>query len=583
MYEYKPLDDKNTIRVLDLRQSRDYGSLHGELRNVRLSPENALQPMDSDAPADNKPPRYEALSYVWGEPTFSRSLDCATGKISLTSNLETALTALSYHDRRRAIWVDAICIDQRNVAERGHQVKLMGQIFANAERVLIWLGPDPGGIARDTFKAIRSLARRPIRASDAQDLERVIREVTSLEWFYRLWVVQELVLAQEASVLWGQEQLDFSWIQFVLLQSQAAVVMDFKWIAFKNQFSQFDILDALDWFRPLRCADDRDRVYAILGLPYGRGRALTARVGDIEPDYAKSVEQLFYEIACICVECGQIATLLSQVHHTSDFGQVGTLQLPSWVPDWTCPTQHYTPRQKLCKDVTRWLRAQPVIYQSSRSLTLTGVLVDTVDCTTDESLDPTPSLSAIRQVSEFWKANVLPLKSMLEHPDYAEYEKSFLRALAVGSSDSVEWEAFGAAFFNRNQSDIDLRSEWQSIRYAQQMVQSLQRSMSVVTNIQQDHDEVIDDEIDATFGIHRFWADRRIFKTASGFLGLGPATMRSGDYVIVLAGVNNPAILRQDGQAYRFIGNSHVPDIKYHDALSSMHDRELRIQTFTIR
>ena len=174
-------------------------------------------------------------------------------------------------------------------------------------------------------------------------------------------MVQELVLAQEASVLWGQEQLYFSWIQFVLLQSEAAVVTDFKWIAFKNQFHQFDIIDALDWFRPLRCADDRDRIYAILGLPYGLGRALTARVDDIEPDYTKSVEQLFYEIECICIDCGQVATLLSHVHRISDLDQLGTLKFPSWVPDWTSATQHHTPRQKLCKDTKRWLRAQPVV------------------------------------------------------------------------------------------------------------------------------------------------------------------------------------------------------------------------------
>lgn len=34
------------------------------------------------------------------------------------------------------------------------------------------------------------------------------------------------------------------------------MVIDFKLTAFKNQFSQFDVLDALDWFRPLWCADD---------------------------------------------------------------------------------------------------------------------------------------------------------------------------------------------------------------------------------------------------------------------------------------------------------------------------------------
>lgn len=83
----------------------------------------------------------------------------------------------------------------------------MGQFERGTSVDLV--GTDPVGIARDTFNAIRSLARRPIGASDAQELESVIRAVKSSKWFYRLRIVQELVLAKEASVLWGREQLDF--------------------------------------------------------------------------------------------------------------------------------------------------------------------------------------------------------------------------------------------------------------------------------------------------------------------------------------------------------------------------------------
>ena len=182
------MSDGNTIRVLDLRQHNGESDLHGNLRHVSLfSFEGRRTTNRVSAPlVDAKPPYYEALSYVWGEPNSSRSLHCATGKIALTSNLETALKALRHHDRKRAIWVNAICIDQKNVAERGHQVKLMGKIYANAERVLIWLGPDPQGIAQETFKAIRNPARRPVETKDTLEVERAIRQVTSSEWLYRL-------------------------------------------------------------------------------------------------------------------------------------------------------------------------------------------------------------------------------------------------------------------------------------------------------------------------------------------------------------------------------------------------------------
>lgn len=37
-------------------------------------------------------------------------------------------------------WIDALCIDQENLAERNHQVTQMGKIYASAYRVVSWLG-----------------------------------------------------------------------------------------------------------------------------------------------------------------------------------------------------------------------------------------------------------------------------------------------------------------------------------------------------------------------------------------------------------------------------------------------------------
>lgn len=42
--------------------------------------------------------------------------------------------------RWRFSWIDGICINQQNYAERNHQVKLMKQIYSTAAEVVIWLG-----------------------------------------------------------------------------------------------------------------------------------------------------------------------------------------------------------------------------------------------------------------------------------------------------------------------------------------------------------------------------------------------------------------------------------------------------------
>jgi hypothetical protein len=74
---------------------------------------------------------YEALSYTWA---FYDALD------PQDHGDENALRRLRYSDQSRGIWVDSICINQWNMKERGHQVRLTGDIFQNALSVINYLG-----------------------------------------------------------------------------------------------------------------------------------------------------------------------------------------------------------------------------------------------------------------------------------------------------------------------------------------------------------------------------------------------------------------------------------------------------------
>ncbi|OCL04187.1 hypothetical protein AOQ84DRAFT_276132, partial [Glonium stellatum] len=87
---------------------------------------------------------YEALSYVWGGDR-TVPIYCNDREILATPNLVSALSSLrqkmpKYPRFCRTLWVDAICIDQDNLVERGHQVQLVKDIYWHARRVLIWLG-----------------------------------------------------------------------------------------------------------------------------------------------------------------------------------------------------------------------------------------------------------------------------------------------------------------------------------------------------------------------------------------------------------------------------------------------------------
>jgi hypothetical protein len=141
-YIYEPLNTLRCIRVIEL--------LPGE-RDDPL----ACRLTEHDSAVDVE---YEALSYVWGNPVFSERIDEVSTRtvICIAENLSYALQALRYPDRSRCLWVDAICINQAENEEKGHQVQHMGQIYERARMVVVWLGRESG---QEAFKLLQTLAK----------------------------------------------------------------------------------------------------------------------------------------------------------------------------------------------------------------------------------------------------------------------------------------------------------------------------------------------------------------------------------------------------------------------------------------
>ncbi len=85
------------------------------------------------------PPEYRALSYCWGDPLVTRPIIVNGETRQVTTNLEEALQAVKAQGFRK-IWVDALCINQDDLLERGLQVTRMGLIYFKARQVIAWLG-----------------------------------------------------------------------------------------------------------------------------------------------------------------------------------------------------------------------------------------------------------------------------------------------------------------------------------------------------------------------------------------------------------------------------------------------------------
>jgi hypothetical protein len=143
-YQYKALCYDRSLRILTLHPARNNDA------PIVID----LQEM----PLDRCRRKFDALSYVWGDrgPDIDSDVLCEGKKIAVGSNCDVALRTLRYTHQKRRLFVDAICLDQENVEEKEVQVKLMGEIYILARRVLIWLGEGSTETER-AFKHFRRL------------------------------------------------------------------------------------------------------------------------------------------------------------------------------------------------------------------------------------------------------------------------------------------------------------------------------------------------------------------------------------------------------------------------------------------
>jgi hypothetical protein len=126
---------RQEIRILTLTPGKDTEVVHCDLNTASLV----------DMPA------YTALSYVWGGAHQDLSICERDIRFPVTGNLALALRSMRKADREEVLWVDAVCINQDDVIEKQHQIRLMGRVYSDAENVIIWLGkgtPDTDELAR---------------------------------------------------------------------------------------------------------------------------------------------------------------------------------------------------------------------------------------------------------------------------------------------------------------------------------------------------------------------------------------------------------------------------------------------------
>lgn len=154
---------------------------------------------------------YEALSYAWGLQDVRHEIMLNGQPYTVGPNLHDALMSLRLPDRVRHLWVDALCINQKDDDEKAVQIGLMGTIYCEARNVAIFLGM-PTARSYTLFEFLNRKERTEgfthydglaiIKACN-MDVAAVVAsfvEFCDREWWNRVWVMQETYLAARPPV-----------------------------------------------------------------------------------------------------------------------------------------------------------------------------------------------------------------------------------------------------------------------------------------------------------------------------------------------------------------------------------------------
>lgn len=273
----------------------------GAIRTAKVAAQSSDQPVECIMSDASTRSQYLAVSYAWGPETDpcaisigSDSTSLMNQEIEIRQNLSQFLRVASRLYPETALWVDALCINQRNVRERNHQVQQMGLVYSSAKRVLIWLGTgDPDCEYTMATIASGQNPRPQCLGDNHKQFWPGLHKICTHDYWTRLWIAQEVLLAQEIAIVYGNIEIPWSTMsEIVLGYSEASWFLEdddgggseldhamrntSAFPFFVTRKLSEGRLHAPIMFTSLlrrycssRCQDARDRVFGLLSLAKG--------------------------------------------------------------------------------------------------------------------------------------------------------------------------------------------------------------------------------------------------------------------------------------------------------------------------
>jgi len=302
----------------------------GASTNIRLievlpaSSENDTSPISCKllvVPLDAQP-LYTALSYVWGDASFSKTILLDGDQFVVRNNLWDFLnhwrgTTLGFEEGRRYLWIDAISIDQSSIKERNHQVAIMGRIYSEAKMTISWLGSGPAVLVDALDVLQRQFSDLQPYSEELIDLcyEHFNILQTNVYWT-RVWIIQECVLAKRFELWCGNGRMSSAILVNAIRgcsksHPRNTCLTLYNIIKLRGDFENIcrpptSLSTLCGMFPDMACADVRDRLFALLSLVSPQDLSDFP----VRADYSTSASDLFLALFRRgCIKAGVSARL----------------------------------------------------------------------------------------------------------------------------------------------------------------------------------------------------------------------------------------------------------------------------------
>jgi hypothetical protein len=353
-YSYSPISGTE-IRLLKFLKT-DQSGICGTFQTfpiVKFPPQS---------PFPSAGPQYTALSYVWSidgtSEAKSKEISIDGGHLRVLDSLWPFFEILQTKGTMLDgswWWIDSICINQEDAAERSSQVKLMNSIYSLAACTTVWLG----NASSDSDKAMDFIAsvqkfRQDFNQSTVQkELQKeqyeaqwgALEKLLVRRWWERIWTMQEFILSPKIAFWCGLKTVSRAAISIAIwffwecspseLHRRPAFINGWHRRRVHEWYTRSVAIETARRFEISLVAlasycsndgvtDDRDRLFGLCGL--------TPDIKLIRIDYELSVEEIYTDFTKAHIRHHEYLDIicLAQLYSSCSVDS----PLPSWVPDW---------------------------------------------------------------------------------------------------------------------------------------------------------------------------------------------------------------------------------------------------------